>query len=85
MRYLVLSFIVSAHLFGSDVVDFFNASPDNLLMCKTTQYVYKTISQSNAEVITIHGHTFFKMKGENFYILKTGCHALDGKREPIIF
>jgi hypothetical protein len=85
MRYLILSLLLSLSLFGDDAVDFFKASPENRLMCKATQYAYKVVSQKNATLVKLDGHEYFKINAENLYILKTGCHPIDGKKETILF
>jgi hypothetical protein len=85
MRCFAIAAVMAINLFGMDAVKFFNMSPTNELLCKVTQYSYKIVSQKNAELSTMHGHEFFRLKSENLYILKTGCHALDGKKEAIVF
>ncbi len=85
MRLIIMSLLFTMGLWANESLVFFNENPDNKVLCKISQYAYKVISQKNAEVVHLHGHDFFKIKDENYYIAKTGCYPLDGKRELLIF
>lgn len=85
MRFLFLVCLMSLAVFAGDTVAFFNKSSDNMVLCRVGQYSYKVVSQKNAAVEEMHGHTFFKLKDENLYFLTTGCEALNGQKPHIIF
>ena len=85
MRLFILFFlmITSANATGS--VAYFNKSPDNQLLCHVGQSSFKMVSQKNAVIKEIHGHTFFKLNDENMYFLNNACQPLKDKKEGIIF
>lgn len=86
MRFLlgcmVLSVVLSA---GEHPVTYFNESDSNQLLCRVSEFAYRMVTQKNATVVQLHGHTFFKLKNENLYLKETGCTPLTGKKEVIIF
>jgi hypothetical protein len=85
MRFIILTVLIVSAVFGNESLEYFKENPKNRVLCKVSQYAYKIISQKNAEVVIMHEHTFFKLKGENYYLITTGCSPADGKREMLIF
>ena len=85
MRLMFLTLLMASVAFGNEALEYFQKSANSRLLCKVSQYAYKIISQHNAEVLHLNGHDFFKLKGENTYLMTTGCYPLDGKREMLIF
>jgi hypothetical protein len=68
-----------------DSVEYFKKSKDNELLCHVGQYSFKMVSQKNAKIVEIHGHTFFKLNDENIYFLSNACQAIKEKKAGIIF
>ena len=86
MRFLLGCMMLSVVLWaGEHPVTFFQESKSNQLLCRQSDFAYRMVSQSNATVVELHGHTFFKLKKENLYLKETGCVPLTGKKEVIIF
>ncbi len=85
MRFLLAVMMIVSGLLANDALNYFNAAPDNKVLCKAAQYTFKMVSQKNAVAVHIHDHDFFKLKDENLYLSVSGCSPLDGKRAGLIF
>jgi len=85
MRLFILFFLLISALNATDSITYFNESPKNQLLCHVGQYSFKMVSQNNAVIEEIHGHTFFKLNNENMYFLNNACQPLKDKKEGIIF
>jgi hypothetical protein len=86
MRLIVGCIAMTGVLLASEnPTTFFQKSEANQLLCRESEYVYRLISQKNAKAVTLHGHRFFKLQGENLYLIATGCTPLTGKKEAIVF
>ena len=85
MRSFILIFLLITAVAATDSVSYFNKSSDNQLLCHVGQYSFKMVSQKNAVIQEIHGHTFFKLKDENMYFLNNACQPLKDKKDGIIF
>lgn len=84
MRYILLLSMAILLSAGEDPATYFLGSDKHQVLCHESAYSYKLLSQSNATVVELKGHTFFKVNGENKYIPKTACQPLEEK-EAIVF
>ena len=85
MRSLILFFTLMSAVYATGSVTYFKESPKNELLCHIGQYSFKMVSQKNAILVEIHGHTFFKLNDENIYFLNNACQPLKDKKVGIIF
>ena len=86
MKYLACFFLLwSLNLAANESAAYFQAAPENKVLCKVSESAYKLVSQKNAVIVQLRGHDYFKLKDENLYISQVGCFPLDGKHEAIIF
>jgi len=85
MRLFLLTFLFLGTIYASDTINFFKASKDNKLICHVGQYSFKVLSQENATLQKMNGHTFFKLKNENLYFLNNSCQELKNNKNGIIF
>jgi hypothetical protein len=85
MRALFLLFLGSGILFAEDAADFFKASAENKLLCRSGYESYMIISQKNASPVNINGNTFFKYTSKNLYIPKNSCTPISRHKEPITY
>jgi hypothetical protein len=85
MRYFLFLMAMAALLMGGeDPASHFQSSKEHQLLCRESTYSYMLLSQANATIVELKGHTFFKVKGENRYLPKTACQPLTEK-EAIVF
>ena len=83
MRIIILLLLFTNLIYGDDSIEYFKESSKNQLLCHVGQYSFKMVSQKNAEVESIHGHQYFKLKSENLYFLTNACQAVKEKIEII--